>query len=782
MAWTFALVAVLVLLPVQSAAAGTAVPLPPVITTDGRLGLADILPGSPPGGTETWARLAWDAGARTNRWEFRWDRIERQPGVWNFAADDPVVASDMATGIATLGILIGTPGWAAAPGQRPGNGVPAGLYLAPTDPRNLWATYVRGTVQHYAGQVTAWEIWNEPDVPYFWAGSQRDYFRLLKVADIVIRGVDPAAQVVMAGMVVPDLAFFSAILRLAAVDPRAQANGGFFDVAAWHIYGPARSAYGDITRMRALLARAGRVGTPVWVTEDGFPSSNPNGEPRQAAYVLQSIAYALAAGAQKVFIYRASDDPSPKTWGLLSASGAVRAGYVAFQLAAQALDSATNGAYAPQARVERLTFYTGTTRVLMLWARGTAGATAVLPSGQSTATLSDWSGQSSQIAAVNGQYRVVLPGASYNSGVDPTGSVVGGPPVLLTESDPALPNPTAGQYLPPLPGSARRLTLVNGGPGRASATVYSAMHPARRITVAIPPSTYRTVDLDLLAGADYRGAFRLSAGSSVVAGASSSGGIAAPLSPATSWSLAAAPSGVVLTNAVADTTSVSVVAYGPKGNVRLRDRLTLASRRSAVWSPPASLRGTPVALQVRGSNPLIAVAAGTARVAPTTAPAFWLSPPGNARDLRLFNPASGRAAHVVVTVSERGGERRRTIKVPAHASRRVFIANAQVAQLTADAPVVAGSDGAGAASGLAAGTVQRGSLTLAAGARHLAVYNPGTVPAKVIVQVIDRTGARQVSLTVGPGRLVQVAVRGPSDGPRGVLIDSTVGVAVAPVS
>src|SRR5947209_5905626 len=90
--------------------AGTVEPLAAITNADGRLGLCDVLPGAAPSGT-SWATLAHDAGARTNRWEFRWDRIEAKPGVWDFSKDDPAVASSASAGIGVEGILIGTPAW-----------------------------------------------------------------------------------------------------------------------------------------------------------------------------------------------------------------------------------------------------------------------------------------------------------------------------------------------------------------------------------------------------------------------------------------------------------------------------------------------------------------------------------------------------------------------------------------------------------------------------------------------------------------------------------------------
>ena len=59
--------------------------LPPVTEQMGDSDSATCCPGLvPDGGGATWAQLAYNAGARVNRWEFRWDRIEPSRGWWDF--------------------------------------------------------------------------------------------------------------------------------------------------------------------------------------------------------------------------------------------------------------------------------------------------------------------------------------------------------------------------------------------------------------------------------------------------------------------------------------------------------------------------------------------------------------------------------------------------------------------------------------------------------------------------------------------------------------------------
>jgi beta-glucosidase/6-phospho-beta-glucosidase/beta-galactosidase len=49
-----------------------------------------------------------------------------------------------------------------------------------------WEAFVRRMAQHYRGRINHWIIWNEPDVwdqdhpGSTWAGSEEDYYRLLK--------------------------------------------------------------------------------------------------------------------------------------------------------------------------------------------------------------------------------------------------------------------------------------------------------------------------------------------------------------------------------------------------------------------------------------------------------------------------------------------------------------------------------------------------------------------------------------------------------------------------
>src|SRR5262249_20805875 len=117
------------------------------------------------------------------------------------------------------------------------------------NPNNPYARFVFAAVQRYKPRgtlaqqlgwqstqgVRTWEAWNEPDLPLFWGGSVQDYVRLLKVTYLIVRDVDPLAQVMFAGLAFnnPDLLdFFKLALVVLQQDPDRNAYNWYFDIAA----------------------------------------------------------------------------------------------------------------------------------------------------------------------------------------------------------------------------------------------------------------------------------------------------------------------------------------------------------------------------------------------------------------------------------------------------------------------------------------------------------------------------------------------------------------------
>lgn len=80
-----------------------------------------------------------------------------------------------------------------------------GFYNANTTPPKSteeWAQFIRTFVVHLVDRyglstVRTWpfEVWNEPDLPFFWTGNQQQYFDLYKATAVAIKSVDQGLQV-----------------------------------------------------------------------------------------------------------------------------------------------------------------------------------------------------------------------------------------------------------------------------------------------------------------------------------------------------------------------------------------------------------------------------------------------------------------------------------------------------------------------------------------------------------------------------------------------------------
>ncbi len=250
-----------------------------------------------------------------------WERIlfywsELQPGGpddWNpYHVPDEWLTLAAQANRQVVGVLKNTPPWATD--GPPGCGVPRGLDLPVDDPNNLWAVFVRRVVGRYAGRVDHWIIWNEPDIApgtygVEWCGTIEQYYQLLKVAYIAAHQANPNVTIHLACLTYHhDRTYLRRFLAVAARDPSAAANGYYFDVASLHIYFCTETVPAIIGITRQALADYG-LRKPIWLNETNAP---PNSDPQwvmpaanyqisleqQAAFLLQSFALALSAGAE----------------------------------------------------------------------------------------------------------------------------------------------------------------------------------------------------------------------------------------------------------------------------------------------------------------------------------------------------------------------------------------------------------------------------------------------------------------------------------------------------
>jgi hypothetical protein len=166
------------------------------------------------------------------------------------------------------------------------------------------AEHARDTIRH-------WEVLNEPDAEWAFAGTPRQYAAMLSAAHDGIKARVPNARVVLGGISRPkDTAWLERVFAAPEADAIHK-----FDIAGVHLRGPVDPVVHRYREFHAWLAARG-FGGPLWVTETGYPADpayqvDPRftgGDAAQAGYLTQSLVELGEAGAEQVFVTLRDND------------------------------------------------------------------------------------------------------------------------------------------------------------------------------------------------------------------------------------------------------------------------------------------------------------------------------------------------------------------------------------------------------------------------------------------------------------------------------------------
>ncbi len=400
-------------------------------------------------------------GAGWTRVRFPWATLQpNNDGEWNDAFfTEAQLNAEIAAGREVVGLIVNTPSWALKDGNVPG--VPSGLNTRDDDPNNVWATFVRKIVSRYAGRIDHWIIWNEPDIwqPSYpgrtWGGDEKDFYQLLRVAYNVTKATNPNATVHLSAFTYywdtnyGRTPFFSRLLDLMAKDPSAPGNNYYFDVASTNLYFRPDNVY-DLIAWHHQQMRDRGFDKPLWLTEtNAAPSTDPAwpvAEPQfaitldeQAHFIIQSFAMALAAGTQRIAIYKMADVPgdhaaNPEPFGLVREDNSRRPAFAAFQVASNYLAGFTGATLDQRGDYAQVTVQRGEAWTTIAWTRQPSPVNIEVTAHAAQATLVDATGRTQRITARNGKYIIELAGAACTGGC-----LIGGAPRLIVEGASAVP-------------------------------------------------------------------------------------------------------------------------------------------------------------------------------------------------------------------------------------------------------------------------------------------------------------------------------------------------------
>ena len=243
------------------------------------------------------------AGLRVMRLDANWGGIEPEPGGWRWDTLDRLVALGEAQGV-QLEIMLGfgakhaagAPAKAAYAAAVAAKRPDAWLIPTRTAPEDApWRNFIATITMRYRGRVHLWEVWNEPDLAGFFAGSTAEYIRMLRSAGEEIHHTDPTNRVLSGGFATVNDHGGRALNPDLQERVLAEASDAF-DFHAYHGHGPFAqfklSVEGELARIR----RGMNAPRPLYFNETALTSTN-TGERIQAIELVKKLTYVRASGA-----------------------------------------------------------------------------------------------------------------------------------------------------------------------------------------------------------------------------------------------------------------------------------------------------------------------------------------------------------------------------------------------------------------------------------------------------------------------------------------------------
>lgn len=244
-----------------------------------------------------------------------WDSLEPKPGVfdWTDLSKATVAARDNRLGLVLR--IDRVPGWARPDNHNP-TAPPSRSFLG------AWGSFLNELARRGKGRVTAYEIWNEPNLAWEWGGQPPDpgyYVEMLRAAYLGIKSADPDALVISAGLApttgdggkqaMDNLRYLRMMYGAGA--------GTYFGILGSHPYGFASPPQADPRRMasfrsaeleREVMIEFGDGAKSVWATETGWlldPGAAGLGACRQSPDMRETLWQAVDQETQARYLVEA---------------------------------------------------------------------------------------------------------------------------------------------------------------------------------------------------------------------------------------------------------------------------------------------------------------------------------------------------------------------------------------------------------------------------------------------------------------------------------------------
>ncbi|OVE78418.1 hypothetical protein BVX98_00210 [bacterium F11] len=214
-----------------------------------------------------------DLGIRMVRLDILWCDVQLPSGQFDFDRYHNIISLLKERNIDTLGLLQYNKFRVDENNQE--------IWNHPPENFSEFSNYVSQTVQHFKNQVKHWEIWNEPNLPFYWTGPKdglKRYSELLKESYLAAKKADSQCLVLNGGLASPVMEDVTNLYQAGAAP--------FFDILNIHtFFNPISPAVLEdfdhlIKGIRSIMDTNADTNKPIWITEVGCPGL-PDGTPQQ---------------------------------------------------------------------------------------------------------------------------------------------------------------------------------------------------------------------------------------------------------------------------------------------------------------------------------------------------------------------------------------------------------------------------------------------------------------------------------------------------------------------
>jgi endo-1,4-beta-mannosidase len=283
--------------------------------------------------------LMQQAGIKWVRFNVVWGNVEQANGVYDWSSYDYIINDINSKGMHPLALVTqwGAPSWERT---DPYN------WMSPVNNPTDFGNFVQALATHYKGEISLYEIGNEPNWAKFWppTPNAQAYTQLLIAAYNGIKAADPTDKVISGG-----LAIDSDGGKTYLQDMYDNGAKNHFDYLGFHPYSYPSSpnvGYGwglsSLDNIQTVLTQNGDSSKQIIVTEFGWPSTTASGnvdEATQANYInlfYQNIEYGNYQNVPIACVYDFMDDGTDTTnpednFGIIRSDYSLKPAYTTIQ-------------------------------------------------------------------------------------------------------------------------------------------------------------------------------------------------------------------------------------------------------------------------------------------------------------------------------------------------------------------------------------------------------------------------------------------------------------------